>query len=666
MALSIVLVVMIISTTAVCFIVIRQNRDVSHKLIRNAFSIASEVLSELSRNLVYDTRQMTVINSMTSEIKYLVEFGSRSKEVAMSRTYHNTSQGLYTIAIGGNIWKAAAYNLNGELLVFAGHDNQKGFLGYAHRGKDKITKGGLVDSAEDLKKTDLYQPIDKIPAGILPKLQQVPTKEVVDIVVVDGFLCLVAYEPVIAEVYVKASDALEKKQIAIVKTVKKIDKQVASRIAKFSGSQINIFANDTLSVGNNKAYAKLDISEIKKKNAQWKLDGKTILINDINLNKDSYFQGIMPLYGNSEYVGAVVALYSKAIAKANTWQMIKLLTLISVACILLIIPFIWFFSNRMSKPIKEAIEGLVEVSDQVGSGASQVATGSMRMAESASEQAASLEETSSSLEEMSSMTNQNAENATSAEKITKNTNQVIGSANGSMEKLVVSMDNISQASEETSKIIKTIDEIAFQTNLLALNAAVEAARAGEAGAGFAVVADEVRNLALRAAEAAKNTSALIERTVNTVNDGSGILSETNQSFSGVAESSQKVAVLIGDIAAASSEQAHGIQQVKEAIMEMNKVTQESAANAEESSASSEEMNAQAEYLRKIVQDLSSLIEGEGTDGAIVKQAHKTKKAPASRRVNRSGKKTRADVISSSKTPLLSDPGVNAEDNFEDF
>ncbi len=205
----------------------------------------------------------------------------------------------------------------------------------------------------------------------------------------------------------------------------------------------------------------------------------------------------------------------------------------------------------------------------------------VRLAEASSEQAAAGEETSSSLEEMSSMTKQNADNANTADNLMKDANQVIGAANNSMGDLTNSMGEISMASEETQKIVKTIDEIAFQTNLLALNAAVEAARAGEAGAGFAVVADEVRNLAMRAADAAKSTADLIEGTVKKIKDGVDLVETTNEGFAKVAESSGKVGDLLGEIAEASKEQAQGIEQINVAVTEMDKVTQQNAAGSEE-------------------------------------------------------------------------------------
>jgi len=263
----------------------------------------------------------------------------------------------------------------------------------------------------------------------------------------------------------------------------------------------------------------------------------------------------------------------------------------------------------ISKPLNRAIEGLTNGAEQVASGSGQVASSSQQLSEGASEQAASIEETSSSLEEMSSMTKQNADNANQADNLMKEANQIVSKANDSMSDLTVSMEEISKASQETSKIIKTIDEIAFQTNLLALNAAVEAARAGEAGAGFAVVADEVRNLAMRAADAAKNTAELIEGTVKKVKDGGDLVATTNEAFTQVAESSAKVGELVGEIAAASNEQAQGIGQVNSAVTEMDKIVQQNAANAEESASASEEMNAQAEQMRGFVQDLIALVGG---------------------------------------------------------
>ena len=292
-----------------------------------------------------------------------------------------------------------------------------------------------------------------------------------------------------------------------------------------------------------------------------------------------------------------------------------------------------FISRRITSPIERVIKGLTDSSGQVASFSSQVSSASESLAEGASEQAAGLEETSSSLEQMSSMTRQNAENAGQANTLVTDTSRVVDQANQSMTVLNESMKEISKASEETAKIVKTIHEIAFQTNLLALNADVEAARAGEAGAGFAVVADEVRNLAMRAADAARNTSQLIEGTVKKIKHGAEIVSKTNEAFTEVAARAKKVGNLVGEIAAASHEQSQGVDQINKAVSEMDKVVQQNAANAEETAAASKELSAQSEQMREFVDELVGLVGGrrnanglvserpEGGDGKLLSIGH---------------------------------------------
>ncbi|MBW2662713.1 MAG: hypothetical protein JRD93_12155 [Deltaproteobacteria bacterium] len=278
-------------------------------------------------------------------------------------------------------------------------------------------------------------------------------------------------------------------------------------------------------------------------------------------------------------------------------------------CLIVILTLFLLISRVVIRPIKRVADVLHDIVGQVASSSGQVSSASQSLAEGASEQAASIEETSSSLEEMSSMTKQNADNASQADSLMKETGHVVSDANSSMSELTTSMEDISKASDETQKVVKTIDEIAFQTNLLALNAAVEAARAGEAGAGFAVVAEEVRNLALRSADAAKNTAVLIDGTVKKVKGGSELAVRTNNAFSKVAESSSKVGELIAEIAAASNEQAQGIEQTNTAVAEMDKVVQQNAANAEESASASEELSAQSGQMMEIVEELEALVGG---------------------------------------------------------
>ncbi len=271
--------------------------------------------------------------------------------------------------------------------------------------------------------------------------------------------------------------------------------------------------------------------------------------------------------------------------------------------------FAFYISRSITKDLNNVIEGLIQSAEEVASASAQISSASQTLSQGTSEQAASIEETTSSMEEMASMTRQNADHAKQADSLMREARQSVEKANVSMNELIVSMEEINKASQETSRIIKTIDEIAFQTNLLALNAAVEAARAGEAGAGFAVVADEVRNLAMRSAEAARNTSVLIEGTVNKIGIGSELVTRASDVFSEVSTGASKVGELVVEISSASGEQARGIEQVNRGAADMDKVTQQNAASAEELASTSEEMNAQAEQMKGLVNKLVSLVRG---------------------------------------------------------
>jgi len=269
----------------------------------------------------------------------------------------------------------------------------------------------------------------------------------------------------------------------------------------------------------------------------------------------------------------------------------------------------YLLSKTFVTPVRLVVDGFTHSVRQFSGVSNQLAEAGQSLADGATFQAASIEETSSSLEEISSMTKQNADNADQADNLMKEVHDVVQEANDTMTELTRSMEEISKASEETSKIIKTIDEIAFQTNLLALNAAVEAARAGEAGAGFAVVADEVRNLAMRAADAAKSTSTLIEGTVRKIQAGSDLVIKTDQAFSKVAKSDARVGELVAEIAAASKEQAEGIEQINRVVFEMDKIIQENTSNAQVSASASITMQTQANDLKKMILTLTALVKG---------------------------------------------------------
>jgi methyl-accepting chemotaxis protein len=265
------------------------------------------------------------------------------------------------------------------------------------------------------------------------------------------------------------------------------------------------------------------------------------------------------------------------------------------------------FYTDIKETINMAVENLDKALQQVAIGAEQVAsasvqvsTGGQALSQGASEQASSLEEVSSSLQEMSSMTRQNAQNAREAKGVSEQARESADKGVESMSRMSSAINQIKTSSDSTARIVKTIDEIAFQTNLLALNAAVEAARAGDAGRGFAVVAEEVRNLAMRSAEAAKNTASLIEDAVKNSENGVAINAEVLKNFQDIVEKSNQVSHVVAEIAAASEQQDQGISQVTKAVEQLNQLTQHNAANAEESASAAEQMSSQSEQMRSMI------------------------------------------------------------------
>ncbi|HIJ78935.1 MAG: methyl-accepting chemotaxis protein [Desulfobulbaceae bacterium] len=329
---------------------------------------------------------------------------------------------------------------------------------------------------------------------------------------------------------------------------------------------------------------------------------------------------------SENFIGdSVLSAYTPVVIDDTTWALIAeigeheamsavkdlkwLMGGLAVIGISAIIAVALLITRSITRPLSRVIDGLEVESEKVTHASTQVSSASQELAEGAAEQASAIEEVSASLEEMASMTRQNAENAGKATAMEAEARQLAQNVEEHMAKLINATNEAAESSEQTGKIIKTIDEIAFQTNLLALNAAVEAARAGEAGAGFAVVADEVRNLAMRAAGAAKDTSYLIENTIKSVQNGQKITVETQEAFTANSELAAKVGVLVEEIATASKEQAQGIEQINKAVGEMDRITQQMAGSADETARAAVDMSMVAGQTVGYVEELELLVGG---------------------------------------------------------
>ncbi len=294
------------------------------------------------------------------------------------------------------------------------------------------------------------------------------------------------------------------------------------------------------------------------------------------------------------------------------------LILFAAAIFLFGIPAI--ITRDVVKPIAVMVKALSEGASQTAVAAQEVSAAAHALARGASDQAASLEQTSASMEEMASMTRRNSDNAREVGGLMADVDRFVSTSNQALGQMVNAMDTIRSSSENVSRIVKTIDEIAFQTNLLALNAAVEAARAGEAGMGFAVVADEVRNLAQRSAEAAQETTALIDEALGNSREGHRRVEDVGASIGSITESVGKMRALVHEVTEASQQQSQGITQVSHATQQMEQTTQSTAAAAEQAAAASEELSAQAGSTMDVVQSLSALV---GLAGNAKTTAHPT-------------------------------------------
>ncbi len=289
-------------------------------------------------------------------------------------------------------------------------------------------------------------------------------------------------------------------------------------------------------------------------------------------------------------------------------MLIRMATICIVIAMVILTSAVWLFIIRpLTSTLKRIINTIQEETNMILSQANETAEVSGKVADNTSEQAATLEEVSASVEEMSSMVKLTADNAQQASSMASDSQQAANQGHGSMQSMGDAIRQMKSSSDETARIMRIIDDIAFQTNLLALNAAVEAARAGEAGKGFAVVAEEVRNLAQRSAEAAKTTSDLIQESQTSAEQGVRISDDVANNLQTIVDKISKVTQLVNDVSTATNEQAMGIEQLNTAISEIDKTTQSSTIVSEQTSTTSRKLSSQVSHLNQAINELSLLV-----------------------------------------------------------
>ncbi|MBD3243367.1 MAG: hypothetical protein GF331_22445 [Chitinivibrionales bacterium] len=366
---------------------------------------------------------------------------------------------------------------------------------------------------------------------------------------------------------------------------------------RFQNELLPLLQNDTVAVEDSGAEAKAERDAVAQQSA---LIGETVVelqrsVDEFNEFLDDQFE------------------QKQAMMSGTLDQMRGLNMVVGVLTVIVAALVAYLTARSIVRPLSSIGGNLRMGAEQVSEASEQLATTGQMMSQSAGRQASSLEEVSGSLEEMSGVTKQNAANAKEADEMAAGANRAVDEGAAAVQRMNESIERISASADQTSRIIKTIDEIAMQTNLLALNAAVEAARAGDAGRGFAVVAEEVRSLAMRSAEAARSTAELIEDSRRNTQDGVAASEEVTRSLTRIADSIAKVSGLISGVSAASEEQSLGIEQVTAAVAQMDSITQDTAASAEESASAGEELAGQAQSLYGLVSELTLLCGRKGDD-----------------------------------------------------
>ncbi|MGM0426680.1 MAG: hypothetical protein ACQEQ7_05545 [Thermodesulfobacteriota bacterium] len=456
-SLAIVILVMVVTTIAVSIVINRQNSEAAYDRIENSMNVIRKDLQDKSDKILRDSQQAATLDGMGGKAKFLSDYKKGEDRSVTQNTFREVGSTLFNIASMSDVWELGVYDSDGDLKSFAVEiDDQTYAVGYLP-GQSGAEARGLSRKRGEQIKTDAWKKLDSLPR-ISMKLThegQIPKAKSVHFEQMQGYMCLVSTAPIMAKEYDKKTDALVKKQFGYSVAVRKLGRDFLADMSALTGLEINIFTNDGLSIGDHKEYTALKSRDIIKQDGAWTLAGQDILLNDVQLEEGECFQGVLPLFGSAGKTGAIAALISKDVVQANTWQMIRLLGIIYLACILIMVPLTFVFSNSIAKPIGKIISGLTEGSDQVASAANQVSASSQSLAEGSSEQAASIEETSSSLEEMASMTQQNADNSAQANTLMTDANQVVNEANAEE-----SASAAEQMSAQAAQLLNHVNQLA--------------------------------------------------------------------------------------------------------------------------------------------------------------------------------------------------------------
>ncbi|MDX2111106.1 MAG: methyl-accepting chemotaxis protein [Verrucomicrobiota bacterium] len=520
----------------------------------------------------------------------------------------NLTNTLARALSAAQLHEAALYGMDGNLLcgVVESSAQQLEYWCPDDRHPGRFLRA-LVNRGQEPQPTDWLD--NDAPATPVPHLPTATTAaSTTGCQVRDGSWWVAAVAPIMGEGLNAETFQVEMSQRGQIRISSRFGAAFIQEQSEFTGTRINLYAGGELAAGNGEG---LSAPDLPASNSTV-VDGlavETFALTTAKLKNDSYFTAIMPMRAGGVDAGSVAIMLSQAdTLRSLKWIMALTLATGLLAAIVAMLLGLWL-SQKIARPINRIVGVLSEGSTQTSQASETLTTSSQALAMGAAQQAASLEETTAALEEISSMTEQNAEVSQKASVLASETHKSATMGAEVMAKMTGAIKVIQKSADETSKIIKEIEGIAFQTNLLALNAAVEAARAGEVGKGFAVVADEVRRLATRSDEAAKNSARIISESVQSTKNGVDFSELAGKILSDILTKVGEVNRLVQEIAVASKEQAKGISQVSKSVTVIDTVTQQNASFAMDSADAAEKLSAQSVELKSVVKELQQLISG---------------------------------------------------------
>ncbi len=669
-ALSTVILLTFICTISVSIIIYRQNQKAAFGVLEKTISLARQDLSSRGGTLQKNTYQIAVNSDVISIISVINSMSFKEGlDGGMIVYYRNLAKTLYNATLTTDIWRAAIYKSDGRMISFIMSDEHGVQLGFpVLKGMETASlEKGKALQFDSWRKTDTISSIDLKYA--------MKSNGVAQLKFIDGILSLVTHTPIIVNQYDEKKNKEVPTHVASVIAVTKISREFCQKIKDLTGADLNIFESGVFRTGTLEDFAAIDPGEAD------------ISFDSVSMGNQDYFVGKTGLPINADQSGMMAALYRTDNAMSNTWQVIQLLIIVAIGCLILVIPFSFFFANSLSKPLvrfskilgnieesgdfsqridiksqdeigltsiafnnlmdslqtafndmnsvmtevgngdlscfvngeykgelknlqkgtNRSIKALgdivihaISVSENVNTNSFELENSAQTLATGTSKQAAGLQEMTSSMAEIRDKARFNNDKAVTARQLTKQALELTKTGNIRMEKMFQSMKDIQSTSNEVTKVISTINEIASQTNLLALNAAVEAARAGKYGKGFAVVADEVRNLATRCSNAVNSTTELIENSGKEVETGVTNAGKTAEALDQITQTVLKVNHLIEEISNASSEQEDSIDGINSGFDIINAIVQQNSAISEQTSASSSELSNQANELQKLM------------------------------------------------------------------